>query len=1070
MQWHEVTRALEQGNNVMLSGLDGTCQAYFISELIRSLSLPLVYITAEEEQAWDTARSLRGILGNQSVHVMPPRDVITGGPLTESPTNVRRMSFLYEALNREKMAPGVLILPVSALLFETVAKERFQKALIRISSGSLLPVEQFLHRLVTMGYTRHPMVENPGQFAVRGGIVDIYPVNSPNPVRMEMFGDEVENLRSFSTETQRSQARLKEVIITLASENEITSEGGRVWEYLAPEWPVWIDDLSRVRETWSTQTKRYRKLLQQDENNSNYSLVGIDEFNQVLIARKSAIYHSFFPRALENVAVQVNEHVAQHESEPFWAKPDHLWVVLRECLAKGWRAVLAIPDKTARETLSKNLAEYDLQGKVELVSWKIEKGFVSSSLATVVISDRDLGGKRAVKSGFPKLKTNKMQAEDLIVGEHIVHENHGIGVFQGITNMEVNGVHREYFLIQFAGNDRLYLPVDKIDFLSRYKGGDAHEPKLNKLGGSEWERTKNRVRESIQDLTAELLSLYAAREKASGFAFSPDTVWQKEFEEEFEYEETPDQARAIIETKADMEKSRPMDRLICGDVGYGKTEVALRAAFKAVMDHKQVAILVPTTILAEQHYSTFAQRLEPYPAVVEVLSRFRNMAQQKKIIDEIRRGVADIVIGTHRLLSRDVQFKDLGLLIIDEEHRFGVRQKERIKVLAETVDVISLSATPIPRTLHMALTGLRDLSLIETPPPERYPINTYIMEYNPDIVREAIIAEVERGGQVFYVHNRIHNMERVREEIKKLVPEITIDMAHGRMDENQMAAVMARFVSGKSSVLLCTTIIESGLDMPNVNTMIVDEADRMGLAQLYQLRGRIGRSNRVAYAYLTYRPDKAVTENAQKRLNAIREFTELGSGMKIALRDLEIRGAGNILGPEQHGYIAAVGFDLYCRLLEEQTAQTRGEAIKPREQPQLDIKVDTYVPDEYIEEPALKIQVYRQTMLADSVKEIEEIEQELLDRFGPLPEPTRNLLRVSQLRLAAREKNIKYINTDDRKIELTLEGPLGEKVKGLSMLQEKYGFSISVNNQNTLVLKSHRSLTLEALEDLMKVI
>ncbi|MGE5396014.1 MAG: transcription-repair coupling factor, partial [Chitinophagales bacterium] len=626
-----------------------------------------------------------------------------------------------------------------------------------------------------------------------------------------------------------------------------------------------------------------------------------------------------------------------------------------------------------------------------------------------------------------------------------------------------------YLLVQFAGTDRLYLPVEKLNMLTRYSGGER-EPRLSKLGGSEWERTKKKVKESVQELAGDLIKLYAARERTRGFGFSSDTVWQEEFEEGFEYEETPDQARAIVEVKRDMEKPHPVDRLICGDVGYGKTEVAMRAAFKAVMDHKQVAVLVPTTVLAEQHYQTFQRRFASYPVVLEVLSRFRTAGQQKKIADDLQRGVVDIVIGTHRLLSKDIQFKDLGLLVIDEEHRFGVRQKEKIKTLKAQVDVISLSATPIPRTLHMALTGLRDLSVIDTPPPERFPINTYVMEYNPEIVAGAIQTELEREGQVFFVHNRIQDIERVRKEILELLPDVRIGMAHGRMQETDLANVMNRFQEGQLDILLCTSIIESGLDMPNVNTLIVDQADRMGLAQLYQIRGRVGRTNRVAYAYLTYRPDRVVTETAQKRLNAIREFTEIGSGMKIALRDLEIRGAGNLLGAEQHGHIEAVGFDLYCRLLEEETAHIKGKNIPNRELPQLDLKIDSYIPDEYINDPGIRIQIYRQAMLSDNLNEIQTIESDLRDRFGHLPKPVSNLLRIARLRLMARDKKIRYINTDNQKIELNLGEALGEKAVGLAILKGKYDFDISVTNQNTLVLKGFRELSLEALEDILAAI
>jgi len=557
-------------------------------------------------------------------------------------------------------------------------------------------------------------------------------------------------------------------------------------------------------------------------------------------------------------------------------------------------------------------------------------------------------------------------------------------------------------------------------------------------------------------MAEDLLKLYAARQSREGHAFSPDTPWQVQFEEAFPYQETPDQLKAIRDTKRDMESRRPMDRLICGDVGYGKTEVAMRAAFKAIMDGKQVALLVPTTVLAEQHYLSFQDRFQEFPATIEVLSRFRTPAQQKRVLEDLRKGVVDIVIGTHRLLSKDVSFKDLGLLIIDEEHRFGVAQKEKIKAIKELVDVLSLSATPIPRSLHMSLTGLRDMSVIETPPPERYPITTYVMEYNEEIIRDAIMNEVERGGQVFFVHNRIEDMHRVKNELEKLVPGVGIDMGHGRMKEEELSRVMMDFLQGKFAVFLCTTIIESGLDMPNVNTMIIDEADKLGLAQLYQLRGRVGRSHRLAYAYLTYRRERVLSEIAQKRLNAIREFSDLGSGIKIAMRDLEIRGAGNILGPEQHGFISAVGFDLYCQMLEEETARLKGQVTAPQFNPQFDMDVDMYIPDEYIPDSGTKMRIYRRMLLAADMQEVEEIRQELLDRFGPLPAPVQNFLEIASLRIMAKTKEIKMLRRKGREIEIQVAGKLPADLH-----QRMQGLKFRRINNHTVRLNMERGSLLE---------
>ncbi|MEN6391377.1 MAG: transcription-repair coupling factor, partial [Syntrophomonas sp.] len=607
---------------------------------------------------------------------------------------------------------------------------------------------------------------------------------------------------------------------------------------------------------------------------------------------------------------------------------------------------------------------------------------------------------------------------------------------------------REYIMLQYAGTDRLFLPLDKLVLLYRFSASDDKVPPLSRLGGGDWEKTKQRVAASIQEMAQELLLRYARRQAQEGYAFSPDTPWQAQFEEDFPHQETPDQMQAIRDVKKDMEKARPMDRLICGDVGYGKTEVAMRAAFKAVMDGKQVAILVPTTVLAEQHYQSFRERFAPYPTVIEAISRFRSPAEQKRISGELKKGTVDIVIGTHRLLSKDIEFKDLGLLVIDEEHRFGVVQKEKIRAYKDLVDVMSLSATPIPRSLHMSLTGLRDMTIIETPPPERYPISTYVLEYNEEIIVEAINSELERDGQVFFVHNRIEDILKVKDDLQKLLPGVSMAVGHGRMHEDQLARTVIDFIKGKFQVFLCTTIIESGLDMPNVNTIIVDEADRMGLAQLYQLRGRVGRSNRLAYAYITYRPYKNINEIAQKRLNAIREFTELGSGIKNALRDLEIRGAGNILGPEQHGYIQAVGFDMYCRLLEQETARLKGEKFIELTQPQLDIDADYYIPDSYIPDSGTKMRVYRRLLLAVGEEEVNEIQSEMEDRFGAMPPVVDNFFQISRLRVLARSKKIKSL----RKRGPTVELHLAQKLP-TDFDPRKLGGSIKKLNEYTVVLR-----------------
>ena len=661
----------------------------------------------------------------------------------------------------------------------------------------------------------------------------------------------------------------------------------------------------------------------------------------------------------------------------------------------------------------KTIGRLKAERSIKIVTGRLENGFIIPSLKIVIVVDKEILPAQRKKKRWAKEreKGTLREFQELKTGDLVVHEQHGIGRYMGMRTMEVDGVTRDYLYIKYAGEDKLYLPVEQIDALQKYMGGDGRPPKVSSLGGQEWNRIKNRVKASVQDLARDLLSLYAAREAVTGHAFSPDHPWQAEFEERFPYEETQDQLRSIQEVKADMESSRPMDRLLCGDVGYGKTEVALRAAFKAVTDGKQVAFLVPTTILAQQHYENFLERFKGFPVQIELLSRFRSPAEQRRVIKGLKAGVVDIVVGTHRLISKDISFKDLGLLIIDEEHRFGVRHKEKLKMFRQEVDVLSMTATPIPRTLHMALSGARDLSIIDTPPENRYPVQTYVVEYSDHLIKEAIQRELHRGGQVYFIYNRIQTIEKWAERLRELIPEAKIAWAHGQMPEQELEKVMHKFMRHEYDILVSTTIVEAGLDIPNVNTMVVYDADHFGLAQLYQLRGRVGRSNRLAYCYLTYRKDKVMTEDAVKRLQAIKEFTELGSGFKIALRDLEIRGAGNILGPEQHGYMMAVGYELYCRLLEQAIETMKGKKVEaPREfEPRIDLNINAYLPSSYVPNQQQKIELYRRIATLENKQELQDMADELKDRYGRLQQPVENLLLVMRLRQLSREKGVESI-------------------------------------------------------------
>jgi len=728
----------------------------------------------------------------------------------------------------------------------------------------------------------------------------------------------------------------------------------------------------------------------------------------------------------------------------------------RGWLADSYQIYLAAEHRERGTNLMKQIfseEDVDLSAGTNVLPGSLEEGFIIPGLKLAVFTERNL---LPLKKKKRRLKQDQgirlSDYRELAAGDYVVHEQHGIGRYTGLDTLEVGGGKRDYLVLKYRGTDRLYIPVDQVGLIQKYSGGDGPAPRLHSLGGGEWQRLKKRVNRSVEELARELLALYAARQAARGYSFGPDHPWQQEFEANFPFEETPDQQQAIEDVKADLEKSHPMDRLVCGDVGYGKTEVAMRAAFKAVMEGKQVAFLVPTTVLAQQHYRTFRERFEGFPVRVEQLSRFISPAKQKNIIKDLKAGKIDIIIGTHRLLSRDVAFSDLGLLVVDEEQRFGVRQKEKMKQLRLEVDTLAMTATPIPRTLHLSLSGARDFSIIDTPPENRYPVQTYVLEYSDNLVRDAVHRELNRGGQVFIVYNRVESIDRFTENIKNLFPEAKVAVGHGQMPEAQLERVMAGFQEGEYQVLVSTTIIESGLDIPNVNTLIIYEADRLGLAQLYQIRGRVGRSSRLAYAYLTYRKDKIVSETARKRLKAVKEFTELGSGFKIALQDLEIRGAGNILGAEQHGFIAAVGFDLYLRLLDRAVAELKNEQSEPEIEPRFELRINAHLPSAYISEQEQKVDLY-QRIYSSSAEELAEIEEEITDRFGVPPEPVKNLLQVAGLRLDAAILGIELIA--QQQSDITIQFARSRQIDADSLKEQlsSAGYRILLTSRKPVAIK-----------------
>ncbi|HZK43886.1 MAG TPA: transcription-repair coupling factor [Syntrophomonadaceae bacterium] len=1046
-----------------MTGLSGTAKSYVISELYHKSSGKMLCLVPNEEKAYDLMRDLKGLIGLDKVFMFLGRELVfLKDNLSE--LEVNRILTLQDLVEHPKRKSLIIATP-SAFMHLLMSPEELADNSIKIVQDGEYQQSFLLQALIKCGYSRVDTVSQQGEFAIRGGILDVYPVNKRTAIRIEFFGDFVESIRRFDIDDQRSGKKEKQIEISPADELFSSELVASIFDYIGNKRLLFFDEPRDFYQNFDRSIKRFKESIKEAKKSEkvipDLPLLTREELKE-LIDKPATAYHSLFPGNIPQVTMKLMEHISQQEMEPFYGNYDAFYKRIKEWEDKGYTIKLAFKSKVAREQIKKELTDRHIT-QVEFLNYALEKGFISPSLKVAFVSEVDLQGRISTTKRKRKAKEeDRLLLEDLKLGNYVVHENYGIGIFRGVTSVEVDNVTREYVLLEYAGTDKLYLPLEKLDNLYKYSSIEDKEPRLSKLGGNEWERTKKKVSESIQELAEGLLQLYASREAMEGYAFSLDTPWQNQFEESFPYQETPDQLTAIEDVKRDMEAKRPMDRLVCGDVGYGKTEVAMRAAFKAIMDGKQVAILVPTTVLAEQHYQSFRDRFEDYPTIIECLSRFRSPKEQRRIISDLEKGVSDLVIGTHRLLSKDVKFKDLGLLIIDEEHRFGVAQKEKVKALKEMVDVISLSATPIPRTLHMSLSGLRDLSIIDTPPPERYPITTYVMEYNEEIVYEAITAEIERGGQVFFVHNRIDDIYNVKEQLEELLPGLKIGVGHGRMKEAELAPVLMGFVQGDYDVFLCTTIIESGLDMPNVNTIIVDDADRMGLAQLYQLRGRVGRSNRIAYAYLTYRPDRIINETAQKRLNAIREFSELGSGIKIAERDLEIRGAGNILGPQQHGYIYAVGFDLYCRLLEEETARLRGVVKKEAVEMQVDVDVDYYIPDSYIPDSGTKMRIYRRLLFAIDKDEVVEIREELLDRFGKLPHPVENFLQIAQLRVLAKDKEIKALRRKGKVIEIEMTRQL--QLANLNSLEELRGLSIVSLNDHTLQLQGAALSSLDTLE------
>ena len=968
----------------------------------------------------------------------------------------QRMEVFQAMMEQQDMT---IVVTFDGFMDALIPLDVMRKRMISVKLGEVVDFEKLKKDMVLLGYDREEQIEGPGQFAVRGGIMDIYPLTEETPIRIELWGDEVDSIRTFDVESQRSIENLQEIVIYPATDfPEEACKRVSFLDYFDKENSIlFLDEPVRLIEKGNAVEQEF---VQAQANRMESGFDVSDEemklFSPKEIAEKMVLFYAVGFSALDIKCKELRArevfHLQTKGVNPYNNSFEMLTRDLKRLKRTNYRVILLSGSRTRAKRLAEDLRDYNLssfysedmnrevqEGEIMVTYGHVAEGYEYPMLKFMVISETDIFGRKKKKKKRKTYEGQKiLNFAELKVGDYVVHENHGLGIYQGIEKIEIDKVAKDYMKISYAAGGNLYIPATQLDLIQKYASADAKKPKLNRLGGQEWHKTKTRVRGAVKEIARDLVELYAARQQKEGFVYGEDTVWQKEFEEMFPFEETEDQILAIEETKRDMESTKIMDRLICGDVGYGKTEIAIRAAFKAVQENKQVVYLCPTTILAQQHYNTFMQRMKEFPVRVDLMCRFRTSAQQKKTIEDTKRGLVDIVVGTHRVLSDDLQFKDLGLLIIDEEQRFGVQHKEKIKKLKENIDVLTLTATPIPRTLHMSLIGIRDMSVLEEAPVDRMPIQTYVMEYNDEMVREAIQRELSRDGQVYYVYNKVKDIDEITAKIQKLVPEATVAYAHGQMRENKLESIMLDFINGEIDVLVSTTIIETGLDISNANTMIIHDADQLGLAQMYQLRGRVGRSNRMAYAFLLYRRDKLLREVAEKRLSAIREFTDLGSGFKIAMRDLEIRGAGNLLGAEQHGHMEAVGYDLYCKMLNEAVKHLKGEMEEESYTTTLDLNVDAFIPASYIQNEYQKLDIYKRIASIENEEEMDDMLEELIDRFGDVPKKVQQLLSIAMLKALAHSAYVIAVEQKGEKIKFVMYEQAKVKVEKIPDLVQKY--------------------------------
>jgi len=1008
--------------HVEIVGPWGSGKTLMALQVAEQLKVPLLFLTAGRLEAEGIHDDLSTFGDEDQSALFPAWEVLPSDTMSPADDIVAERMNTLKRLSAAQDAgtPMRAVAPLRALLQYVVNRKRLAEDSMVLAVGEEYELDTLLTRFVSMGYNRETMVEHRGDISVRGGILDVFPISSELPYRVEFFGDEIDSIRRFEPETQRSVSQEDQLQVLPRSEKALLSghdaanQFTALTDYFPKETLIVLDEPLRLEEMAQELTEQLdgsAHHLPWDEAREKLA-----KFKQIRIAQIGYERQEDAPRFS-----------APMQSITGWAgHSGDFWEQLKTWDLEGFTVQLLCVNTGERRRLFELLEEqgyrpgedaFDLRVSIG----RLQAGFTANAEKLAVLSEREMFGRHYMRRKRRRFEAGQTitQFSDLKVGDYIVHVDNGIGRYVGLRRIQ--GKMGDYMTIQYAGSDVMYIPVSQIDTVQKYSGGDGAVPKVDRLGGKTWAKKKASVKKAVKDMTEELVKLYAAREENDGHAFMPDTPWQREFEDAFEYDETPDQARAIDDIKRDMESPRPMDRLLCGDVGYGKTEVALRAAFKAVMDGKQVAMLAPTTVLTQQHFQTFSERMADFPVRIGLLNRFRTAKQQRETIDQVKAGEIDVLVGTHRLTSKDVNFKDLGLVIIDEEQRFGVAVKERLKQLRVHVDVLTLSATPIPRTLHFSLIGVRDMSLINTAPNDRLPIHTAIEAWDSRVVQEAITRELAREGQVFFLHNRVQTIDRVAAQINKLVPRARVGIGHGQMAKHELEDIMSDFIHKKIDVLVCTTIIGSGIDIPNANTIIVDRADTFGLGELYQIRGRVGRYKHRAFAYLLIPGDKALSEDAQQRLKALEDFSSLGSGFRIAMRDLEIRGCGNILGAEQSGSIAAVGYETYKDLIAEAIAEHKGQPIRKRNLPPFDLQIDTFIPDAYVATAQQKMTLYRRIAGVQSPEEVAELRAELKDRFGPPPGPVRRLLDVMHVRALAGEAGIKGVVATQKNVVLRFE-------------------------------------------------